>query len=115
VPRGDFLRLTADVLHTERVRAGDVVGYHASVVPADGMLVAIGAGTAEGVAPLDSIDPSRRSPFHFARRRLTLLEGPHMHTSLALAAEGQPCPQVGDRVDLQRPLIATKADEIEWR
>ncbi|MDO8363743.1 MAG: alanine racemase [Actinomycetota bacterium] len=114
VPRHEFLRLSATVLQRHEVRAGDEVGYHGSVVPFDGTLVAIGAGSAHGVAPLDEPDPTRRSPFHFARRRLTLLERPHMHSSLALVAPHQPCPQVGDRVDVQRPLIVTTVDEVEW-
>ena len=38
----------------------------------------VGAGTAHGVQPLDD----GRSPFHFARQRLALLEPPHMHTSM---------------------------------
>ena len=60
-------------------------------------------------------DPTRRSPFHFQRRRLAMLERPHMHTTLLVVPEGQPCPAVGDRVDLQRPLIATDVDELEWK
>ena len=27
---------------------------------------------------------------------------------------GDPCPAVGDRVDVQRPLITTQVDEVEW-
>jgi hypothetical protein len=27
---------------------------------------------------------------------------------------GNPVPQVGDMVDVQRPLIAVKADEVVW-
>ena len=37
-----------------------------------------------------------------------------MHTSLAVVPNGQPCPRVGDRVDVQRPLISTVSDELEW-
>ena len=115
VPRGDFLRLTADVLQVAHVQAGDRVGYHASIAPADGAVVTIGAGTAAGIAPLDTTDPARRSPFHFARQRLTLLEGPHMHASLVFVPAGQPCPAVGDEVDVQRPLVTTNPDEVRWR
>ncbi len=115
VPRGPFLHLDADVLETRAVLAGETAGYHHAVVPHDGTLIAIGAGAATGVAPLDDADPARRSPFHFARHRLTLLEPPHMHTSLAVVPSGQPCPKVGDRVDVQRPLISTFVDEVVWR
>jgi hypothetical protein len=38
-----------------------------------------------------------------------------MHTSMVVVPAGAPCPAVGDRVDLQRPLIATRVDEVEWQ
>ena len=114
VPRADFLHLDAEVLSIRTVRRGEVAGYHATPVPFDGTLVAVGAGTAHGVAPLDHEDPARRSPFHFGRRRLTMLERPHMHTTLLVVAPDQPTPEVGDRVDLQRPLVSTLADELVW-
>lgn len=114
VPRGDFLHLGADVLQTRPVRRGEVAGYHRTTVPVDGTLVAIGAGVASGIALLQSDDPARRSPFHFARTRLQLLEAPHMHTSLAVVPEGQPCPAVGELVDVQRPLLATTPDHTVW-
>ena len=114
VPRGSFLRLTAEVLDVRPIRQGDVAGYRHTPAAATGWLVAVGAGSAAGVAPLDSDDPTRRSPFHFAQQRLTLLEAPHMHTSLVVVPEGQPCPAVGDRVDVQRPLTTTFVDEVVW-
>jgi hypothetical protein len=114
VPRRSFLHLSVDVLHTQPVSAGDTAGYFQSRVPHDGTLVALGGGSTHGIAPLDDPDPARRSPFHFARHRLPLLERPHMHTTLIVVPTGQPCPQVGDRVDVQRPLISTSADEVEW-
>lgn len=113
-PRGPFLHLTADVLDTRPVRAGDLAGYRHTPVPFDGTLVAIGGGTAAGIHPLDDADSTRRSPFHFARTRLELLEPPHMHTSLVVVPIGDPCPAVGDRVDVQRPLTTTLADEVVW-
>jgi alanine racemase len=114
VPRGNFVRLTADVLQVAAVRAGDRVGYHAALAPSDGAVVTIGAGTSAGIAPLDTADAAHRSPFHFARQRLTLLEGPHMHASLVFVPSGQELPSVGDEVDVQRPLIATNVDEVRW-
>lgn len=114
VPKGPFLQLSADVVHTRPVHSGDVAGYRHASVPVDGTLVAIAAGTAAGVTPLDHADPAQRSPFHFARRRLVLLEPPHMHTSLVVVPAGDPCPAVGDRVDVQRPLTSTVADELVW-
>ncbi len=114
VPKGSFLHLGADVLDVRPASAGDRVGYWQSAIDGDGTLVAIGAGSAAGVAPLDDPDPARRSPFHFERQRLALVERPHMHTSLVLVPHGQPCPAVGDMVDVQRPLISTQVDEVRW-
>ena len=113
-PRGSFVQLTADVLHSQPVLAGETAGYFGTATPCDGTLLAIGAGSAHGVAPLDDADPARRSPFHFHRHRLVLLERPHMHTTMAIVPAGAPCPLVGDRVDVQRPLIGTLVDEVEW-
>ncbi len=105
------LHLGAEVLDVRSVRAGQHAGYHQGVVPLDGTLVMIGAGTAHGVHPLDD----GRSPFHFARTRLALVEPPHMHTSMAFVAAGEPTPRVGDTIDVQRPLISTIVDEVRWR
>lgn len=105
-----FLKLSADVLDVSPVVAGAKVGYRHAVVPANGNVVVIGAGSAHGVAPLTD----GASPFHFERKRLHLLEAPHMHSSLAFVPQGDQCPVIGDRVDVQRPLITTAVDMIEW-
>ena len=104
------LQLSADVLDVRSVRAGQPAGYRQEPVDADGHLVMIGAGTANGVAPV----ADGRSPFHFERRRLRLHEPPHMHTSMAFVPDGDPVPDLGDRVDLQRPLTQTTVDVIDW-
>ncbi|NNE11038.1 MAG: hypothetical protein HKN41_02210 [Ilumatobacter sp.] len=106
----EAIRLEADVLDLRPVEAGTSAGYRLTVIDRDGTLVMIGAGSAAGVQPL----PGGRSPFHFGRRRIELLEPPHMHTSMAFVPEGEPCPAVGDWVDLQRPLTMTAADELRW-
>ena len=106
----EALRLEADVLDTRQVSAGQSAGYRLSAVPGDGTLVMIGAGTANGVTSL--VDG--RSPFHFKRTRLSLLEAPHMHTSMVFVPAGEPCPATGDWVDLQRPLTMTTSDELRW-
>lgn len=105
-----FLHLAADVLDVRPITAGCRAGYRLGAVPADGRLVIIGAGSANGIAPL----PDGRSPFHFERRRLALHEPPHMHTSMAFVPDGDPVPAVGARVDVQRPLISTTVDIVEW-
>jgi alanine racemase len=114
VPRGEFLRLSADVLGAQRVKAGDTAGYFHTRVPVDGTLIAVGAGSTNGIAALADADPTRRSPFHFARQRMPLLERPHMHTSMVIVPDGQPCPQVGEWLDVQWPLTTTAIDELEW-
>ncbi len=105
-----FLHVHADVLAVHEIHAGDRAGYQLIDVPCDGHLVVVGAGSAHGIAAL----PDGASPFHFSRTRLTMLEPPHMHTSMLLAPSGTPCPAVGDQVDVQRPLISTLIDEVEW-
>ena len=101
-----FLQLSADVTAVHPVNTGDRAGYQLSEVPGDGSLVIVTAGSAHGVAAL----PNGASPFHFARSRLRLLEPPHMHSSMLFVPSAAPCPAVGDRVDVQRPLITTLVD-----
>ena len=105
-----LLQLSADVLDVRPVRAGTPAGYHQGAVNANGHLVMIGAGTANGVTALSD----GRSPFHFERSRLDLHEPPHMHTSMAFVADGASVPAIGDRVDVQRPLTMTTVDAYEW-
>ena len=104
------LQLQADVLAHQRVEAEQPIGYRLGAAPGDGTVVMIGAGTANGVTPL----ADGRSPFHFARHRLALVEPPHMHTSMVFVPGDQPVPAVGDLVDLQRPLTTTTVDEFDW-
>lgn len=104
------IRLEADVLEVRPVTVGTCAGYRLIQVPGDGSLVMVGAGSVGGVAAL----ADGRSPYHYRRQRIDLLEPPHMHTSMLFVPAGQPCPTVGDWVDLQRPLITTNADELRW-
>ena len=104
------LHLSADVLDVRPVASGTPAGYHQAEVPADGHLVIIGAGTANGVTPL----ADGRSPFHFSKTRVALHEPPHMHVSMVFVPDGDPCPEVGDHVDVQRPLHMTTVDEYRW-
>lgn len=105
-----FLQLHSDVVAVHAVHTGERAGYRLTDVRHDGHLVLVGAGTAHGVAPL----PGGLSPFHFERTRLAMFEPAHMHTSMLIAPRGTPCPSVGDVVDVQRPLITTHVDEVEW-
>ena len=104
------LELHAQVLDVRSVSAGDTAGYRLGDVAGSGHLVMIGAGTANGVGAL----PGGLSPFHFGRSRMALHEPPHMHTSMAFVAAGDPLPNVGDWADLQRPLHMTTVDEFRW-
>ncbi len=103
--------LEADVIDVGRVGTGECAGYRRMPVRGPGHLVMVGAGSAHGVAPL----ADGRSPFHHARRRLELVEPPHMHTSMVVVRDGEPLPKVGDWIDVQRPLITTFVDETVWR
>ncbi|HUV18983.1 MAG TPA: alanine racemase [Ilumatobacteraceae bacterium] len=104
------LQLRADVLDVRPIRDGQHAGYRQGPVDGDGHLVMIGAGTASGVTAL----PDGRSPFHFERRRLRLHEAPHMHTSMAFVPDGDPVPEIGGSVDVQRPLTMTTVDAVDW-
>ncbi len=102
----EALALRADVID---VRPADgAAGYRLQALPGAGTLVMVGAGSAHGVRPL----PDGRSPFHFARRRLALVEPPHMHTSMVWLPPGSPCPAVGGEVDVQVPLTYVRVDRL---
>jgi hypothetical protein len=103
-----FLHLRASVVGLRSIDAGARVGYRGVDVPGKGTLVMIGAGTAHGVHPL----PDGRSPFHHARRRLALVEPPHMHTSMAWIPAGEPAPDAGTEVDVQQPLTFVTVDRV---
>lgn len=104
------LHLSADVIDIHAVSQNDTVGYRGETIPANGHVVIVAAGSSNGVTALDD----GRSPFHFARQRLALIEPPYMHTSMLFVALNQTCPSVGERVDVQRPLTRTDVDEVEW-
>jgi hypothetical protein len=104
------LKLTADVLETLPVTTGQRVGYRGAEITENGTLIMVGCGSSHGVAPLTD----NASPFHFARQRMQLVEAPHMHTSMCFIPSGQPTPNIGDHIDVQRPLITTTVDRIDW-
>jgi hypothetical protein len=103
-----FLTLRALVIETRTVHAGEPAGYRGVAAPGDGTIVMIGAGTAHGVHPL----PDGRSPFHFNRTRLVLVEPPHMHTSMAWVPRDDARPAPGEEVDVQQPLTWVRPDRI---
>lgn len=105
-----FLHLGATVVDVLPVRVGEALGYRQVPSPIDGHVALVAAGSAHGVQPLEG----GLSPFHHERRRLALVEPPHMHTSMVLVADDVPPVAPGDLLDLQRPLILTFPDEIVW-
>ncbi|MGA0962834.1 MAG: hypothetical protein ACO3SZ_08375, partial [Ilumatobacteraceae bacterium] len=106
----EALHLSTDVLDVRKVVAGQLAGYRQSEVSTNGYLVMVGAGTAHGVQPLTD----GRSPFHFNRERVHMFEPPHMHTTMLFLPSNAESPNVGDRLDLQRPLTQTLVDEVIW-
>lgn len=104
-----MVALHADVLAVRAVKAGSAAGYRGSRVDGDSHIVMVGCGSSHGVAALDD----GRSPFHFAKQRLAMLEAPHMHTTM-LVTTNQPCPRVGDWVDVQQPMTRVTPDVTVW-
>jgi alanine racemase len=105
-----MFRLSATVLDVRPISMGSTAGYRQAPIDGDGALVIIGAGSAHGIAAL----ADGRSPFHYERTRLALIEPPHMHTSMTFVPDGNPTPRVGETVDVQRPLTQTQVDRVVW-
>ena len=83
------LHLGADVLDVRPVRAGEHAGYRQQRVPCRRSPRDDRCRHRPRGDPL----PDGRSPFHFARQRLALLEPPHMHTSMVLVPAGSSGPE----------------------
>lgn len=107
----DEISLSTDVLDIVPIESDTVAGYRGVPVPAGSRLVIVGCGSSHGVVPL----ADGRSPFHFEKQRLQLLEPPHMHSSMCVVGRQESCPRVGDSIDVQRPLTMTSVDVIHWR
>lgn len=106
-----FVHLGAEVVDVHPIAAGETAGYRSVPIDTPGHLVVIGVGSTHGVLPL----ADGRSPFHFRRSRLALVEPPHMHSSMCFVPAGSPVPGRGDVVDVQRPLTMVQPDEVTWR
>ena len=105
-----MMQLSADVVDHHPIEVGQRAGYRQIAVNGPGEIVMVGCGTAHGIALL----PDGRSPFHFQRQRLNLLEPPHMHTSMLYVARGRPLPSIGEWVDVQQPLTRVQVDLLHW-
>ena len=105
-----MMHLTADVVDHHPIEAGMRAGYKQGKVDGPGEIVLIGCGTAHGISML----PDGRSPFHFQRQRLNVLEEPHMHTTMLFVARGRPLPSIGEWIDVQQPLTRVQVDLLQW-
>lgn len=105
-----MMQLSADVVDHHPIESGMRAGYRQTKVDGPGEVVLIGCGTAHGVLPL----PDGRSPFHYQRQRLNMLEPPHMHTSMLFVARGRPIPSMGEWIDVQQPLTRVQVDLLQW-
>ena len=105
-----MMQLSADVLDHHPIETGSKAGYRQVKVDGAGEIVLVGCGTAHGVTVL----PDGRSPFHYKRQRLNLLEAPHMHTSMLFLSRGRPIPSIGEWIDVQQPLTRVQVDLLQW-
>ncbi len=90
------------------------MGYRLGTIATDGHVVMIGAGTAHGIAALD--DTVAPGPVPFTSSGGASISTSHRTCTRRCVSSplGQPVPQIGDRVDVQRPLTMTQVDEFEW-
>ena len=105
-----MLTLNADVLDVNHVN-GATAGYRNTPISGSGSLVVVGCGSSHGVIA----HAGDLSPFHFAKQRLTMLEPPHMHSTMLVVQDGATCPTVNDIVDVQQPLSRVFVDTISWK
>lgn len=105
-----MMQLSADVVDHHPIESGMRAGYRQIKVDGPGEVVLIGCGSAHGVLPLTD----GRSPFHYQRQRLNMLEPPHMHTSMLFVARGRPIPSMGEWIDVQVPLTRVQVDLLQW-
>jgi len=105
-----MLTLGTDVLDVSRVNGG-TAGYRNTPITGSGSLVVVGCGSSHGV----TTNAGDLSPFHFAKQRITMLEPPHMHSTILFVQDGATCPTVNDIVDVQQPLTRVFVDTITWK
>ena len=105
-----MMQLSADIVDHHPIEAGMRAGYRQVKVDGPGEIVLVGCGTAHGVTLL----PDGRSPFHYQRQRLNVLEPPHMHTSMLIVSRGRPIPSIGEWIDVQQPMTRVQVDLLQW-
>lgn len=105
-----MMQLSADIVDHHPIESGMRAGYRQVKVDGPGEIVLVGCGTAHGVMLL----PDGRSPFHYQRQRLNMLEPPHMHTSMLFVSRGRPIPSIGEWIDVQQPMSRVQVDLLQW-
>ena len=105
-----MMQLSADIVDHHPIESGMRAGYRQVKVDGPGEIVLVGCGTAHGVTLL----PDGRSPFHYQRQRLNVLEPPHMHTSMLFVSRGRPIPSIGEWIDVQQPMTRVQVDLLQW-
>ena len=105
-----MMQLSADIVDHHPIESGMRAGYRQVKVDGPGEIVLVGCGTAHGVTLL----PDGRSPFHYQRQRLNVLEPPHMHTSMLFVSRGRPIPGIGEWIDVQQPMTRVQVDLLQW-
>ncbi|GAA3629725.1 alanine racemase [Microlunatus ginsengisoli] len=124
-------RVTATVLDVHSVRRGERAGYRQRRVPADGWIVVVAGGTAQGIgleAPTSARSMRARaisvatgsleaaglalSPYTLAGKKRWFLEPPHMQSSLVFLPRSVSPPAVGDEVPVEVRLTTAVVDRI---
>ncbi|MFV0429696.1 MAG: alanine racemase [Arachnia sp.] len=129
----EALHTTATVLDVHPIKRGERFGYHKTKAPANGFLVIVSGGTAQGVAlaaPVPQRSLRQRaatitqgllnasgrslSPFTVAGRKRPFAEPPHMHASMIFVPGSLPPASVGDEVPVTVRMTTTTFDEVRF-
>ncbi len=124
-------RVTATVLDVHSARRGERAGYRQRRLPADGWIVVVAGGTAQGIgleAPTSARSMRARaisvatgsleaaglalSPYTIAGKKRWFLEPPHMQSSLIFLPGSVSPPAVGDEVPVEVRLTTATVDRI---
>jgi alanine racemase len=128
------LSVRATVVDVHAVERGDVFGYRSRTAPANGTILVVAGGTANGIgleAPTGGatlrdraarlaqggLDAAGfvRSPYTVDGKHRLFAEPPHMQVSMLFLPSGAAVPAVGDEVDVRVRFTATTFDETVLR
>src|SRR5918998_552667 len=123
----------ATVLDVHPVRRGERAGYRGRLVPADGWIVVVAGGTANGIgmeAPTSAVTLRQRavsvatgsleaaglalSPYTINGKKRWFLEPPHMQSSQLLLPRKETPPAIGDEVPVELRLTTATVDSVAW-